>query len=424
MSTEPLAIVPPRTAEDRLLAAVVNVVDRVGFNALTVEQILNDACVSRATFYQYFSNAADCFWSGHRLHADRICERAAVAAADAEHPMRTVLDMLALEAVRSPAVARLVMSETVGAGPTGLLERDALIARLERLGDRAGGRDRIDLPRGILIGATFRFLAIGLDTPTLAKNAASALAEWFDVFRRGPTEPGWAERFTPGPPAIREHPTVTLAVNSRSRTARERIIRATATVIHERGFHALTVADIASAAGISRRRFYTEFPDKTAAFIGTYEYAFEQALAVCAPAFFSASSWPDRVWESAVAFTGFLAREPSLSYLGFAEGHAAGRVFSRRVTETHMAFTLFLEDGYRQEHAAASAPRASAELTAVTIAEIGSQAARASPGLFMRRIMPLAVYVALVPFIGPEQAGKFVKGKFNEVRRPLAVAAR
>jgi AcrR family transcriptional regulator len=188
-------------------------------------------------------------------------------------------------------------------------------------------------------------------------------------------------------------------------------------VVHRCGYHASTVADIAAAAGVSRGQFYKEFACKADAFVAAYERGFELALARCGHAFFSAQEWPERVWASARALTEFLAGEPALCYLGFVECHAVGREFSRRVNDTQQAFTLFLEEGYRQTTAGTSLSRMCSTLTATAIAEAAFLAARAYPGWYIRRLQPLAVYLALTPFIGSREAGLFVSGKLGTTTR-------
>ncbi len=406
-----------RRAEDRLLNAVVSVAATRGYAHLTVDAILAAASVSRASFYQYFSNVEDCFWSAYRLHAQRLYDRLRDAIRGAEHSLPAVLDVLAEQTVVDPVGARVLMGESLAAGPRGLLERDALIARIEQLASsRPVSGIALDLPGSLLIGGTLRFLTVSLEAPTLAKERDGALAAWSTVFRRTNSQTRWSAQFTPLPqrPAGR-HP-LTSRASSRALPRRERIVRATAAAVHSHGYHSLRVKDIVSRARVSRRSFYNEFPDRTAAFIGAYEYAFEQVIAVCAPAFFSSGSWSERVWASAHASTSFLASEPDLCYLGFVESYAPGRRFSQRVNDTQLAFTLFLEEGIRQGRRADCASRGLAALTAVTIAEAGARAARDASGLSMRRIMPLAVYVALAPFVGSDEAGHFVAQKLSVIR--------
>jgi AcrR family transcriptional regulator len=194
---------------------------------------------------------------------------------------------------------------------------------------------------------------------------------------------------------------------------RQRILHATAASVRQKGYRAVTVTDIVSAARISRRSFYNEFPSKADAFIATYERGFEQAIAACAPAFFAERAWPERVWHAAQAFNRFLLREPLIAYLGFVHCYAVGPRFTRRVHDTQLAFTMFLEDGYRQRRESQSLSRACSSLTASAIFEAGFQRLRCGSSLQITQLQPLAVYIALVPLIGRDEAGTFLMAKLS-----------
>src|SRR5579884_975427 len=57
---------------------------------------------------------------------------------------------------------------------------------------------------------------------------------------------------------------------ARTSMSHARICEAMAHVVAERGYSAVTVADVVSAARISRRTFYEHFVDKEACFLETY----------------------------------------------------------------------------------------------------------------------------------------------------------
>lgn len=231
------------------------------------------------------------------------------------------------------------------------------------------------------------------------------------AFARRSSRESLSERFAPGVSREQSRPAPGSGRKRPDGPPRERILRATAATIRDHGYRDTTVAEIAAAAGVSRRTFYNEFPSRSEAFIATYEHGFQQTLAACTPAFLSVSEWPERVWRGAEALTGFMAREHAIAYLGFVECHALGPAFARRVHDTQLAFTLFLEEGYRQRPQAASLSRACSALTAAAIFEVGFQVIRSASSL---RMQPLAVYIALAPFIGLAPAGEFVADKVAE----------
>ena len=404
-------LVPRTRARDRLLHAASEVAAHEGYALLTVERVLLAAGVSRATFYQYFTNIEDCFWSAYRQHSERLVSDVTAAVRGAERRDLAMLDALVDAAISRPDVARLLMTEGLAGGQIGLAERDALVAAIERAVDApAGGRSAVDIPEAILIGGVFRFLSMRLADGGALDGVREEVREWAGAFGRSSPEHSWAARFMPVLPSSSDAPVSARAVRQRG-TSRERILCATAASVREKGYRAMTVSDIVEGAGVSRRLFYNEFPSKSAAFMAAFEDIFQRTIAACTPAFFSSRGWPERVWQSALAFTNFVSREPLLAYLGFVECYAIGPSFAARVHDTQLAFALFLEEGYRQRPEAASLPRSCAALTVAAIVETGFLGSRRGVSLHLRRLQPLAVYVALTPFIGTDEAGRFVTGK-------------
>ncbi|HEV2944015.1 MAG TPA: TetR/AcrR family transcriptional regulator [Solirubrobacteraceae bacterium] len=398
------------SAEDRLLDAVPALASRHGYSNLTVETLLSASRVSRSSFYQHFSNIEDCVWGSYRRHADQLLSDVLAAARSSKPGEAPALTSLLDAAIREPQTALFLMREGLAAGPAGLRERDALIARIaSALSTPASDRPVFDLPADLLVGAVFRFLAMHLEDDA-THDPRQAVLEWAGAFARRSSQHSWSALLSPG---ISSHPPVRSPWPSKRPTgsSRERIMRATAASIREDSFRAITVSDIVARARVSRRGFYNEFASKADAFMAAYEYGFQQSLAAAAPAFFDSREWRERVWDAAQAFTRFLLREPLISYLGFVECYAAGPGFAGRVHDTQLAFTMFLEDGYRQSAKAGSLSRVCSALTASAIFEAGFQGLRSGSSLQVRRMQPLAVYIALVPFIGRDEAGAFVASK-------------
>lgn len=71
------------------------------------------------------------------------------------------------------------MRECLAAGPLGLVQRDALIARI---GCAIKGSTRrestIDLPPEILVGAVFRFLSMHLSDSVVGEGVRGEVREW------------------------------------------------------------------------------------------------------------------------------------------------------------------------------------------------------------------------------------------------------
>ena len=386
----------------RLIASMIELVSREGYSGLSVERLITHAQVSRASFYQYYGSIQDCFsdaWDRAAAEVDeRISRQLAGAGAGA------VAAALAGVAAADPSLARMVLAETLSAGCEGRRRRRELIARLAaRVSD-----ERIELPVGVLLGAVMRYLTICLEGAEPLQGASDAIEQWANRMTRAPTDPQWAARLAPPRLAIAPANGAPHRMAVGPGPTRERIMRATAASVREHGYRATSVAVIATIAGVSRRTFYNEFDDKSDAFIQTYEHAFQIAVAASTVAYFQGSVWPERVWLGLDALTRLFASEPVLGHLGLVEIYAVGRPYFERIHETQLAFTIFLEDGYRQRPGNAELGRGCAMLSGAAIFELAFLAAGENPGLQQRAIHPLATFTALAPFIGLQEAGSFV----------------
>ncbi len=136
-------------------------------------------------------------------------------------------------------------------------------------------------------------------------------------------------------------------------------------------------------------------------------------MVLAASAFFSAVTWPERIWEGLRAISQFPATYPTLAHIGFVESHAVGTPAVQRIDDTRAAFMLFLQQGL--QHAAhPPSPNAQEAITA-TVFEIGYRHARAGNTRDMSGLAYQATYLALAPFLGPEAADEFVGGKLAEI---------
>ena len=105
----------------------------------------------------------------------------------------------------------------------------------------------------------------------------------------------------------------------------ERILRALAAVVAEKGYPAMTIGDIAARASISLSTFYANFADKEEAMLAAVDSGSSQMLATTLPAFRRAPDWPHAVRGAFGAMFAFCAAEPEYTTLGAVDVYAAGR---------------------------------------------------------------------------------------------------
>jgi hypothetical protein len=144
------------------------------------------------------------------------------------------------------------------------------------------------------------------------------------------------------------------------------------------------------------------------------ELIFEQMVAATAGAFFEAqSTWPERIWTTQSGFIGFVVTQPSFAYFGFVESYALGPASALRVDEYMIAFTMFLQEGYRQRAEAAPLSRTAGEAIACAVMEIYTYYLRHHPAEDLWKLAAPLAQMVLAPFIGVEEANGFVEGQLR-----------
>jgi AcrR family transcriptional regulator len=124
----------------RLVAGVARALSEHGYASLSVEHVVEQAGVSRSTFYENFENKHDCVLSAHEMVfgclADEI-EKACAAERDWPEKVMAAVDAAVAFVSDAPDEARLLSLDVVGADPT-VARR--VIASNERLAEmlRAG----------------------------------------------------------------------------------------------------------------------------------------------------------------------------------------------------------------------------------------------------------------------------------------------
>ncbi len=119
---------------ERLLAAMLRAVAELGHRAVTVQDVLDRAGVSRPTFYEHFENKEDCFLAALDAAATRFLNRLEAAASEGGDDWRDRLRMGMEELLRfvtaDPDAARTLIVESRAAGSAALLRRDELLDKL------------------------------------------------------------------------------------------------------------------------------------------------------------------------------------------------------------------------------------------------------------------------------------------------------
>lgn len=134
---------------ERLLVAMIEAVSEIGYRALTVQDVLNRAGISRPTFYVQFEDREDCFLAAFDSSAKLLFARLEAAAKGAEPNWRGRLRAALAELLRfvvdEPEAARAVIVAARASTPEGLRRRDELLDRFAAFIDREA-REELDDP--------------------------------------------------------------------------------------------------------------------------------------------------------------------------------------------------------------------------------------------------------------------------------------
>jgi AcrR family transcriptional regulator len=117
------------------------------------------------------------------------------------------------------------------------------------------------------------------------------------------------------------------------RDQRERLLAAVPSVAAERGYEAMSVADIVKRAAVSRNAFYKNFSDKQDCVAAAHEIGHARLFDVLSAPCYEGATINERVEHSLAAALDALAAEPDLARLLFVEGPSAGEDIALRYHE-------------------------------------------------------------------------------------------
>lgn len=425
---------PPRdTPRERLMDGMIAAVARHGCTDATIAHAIADAHVSRSTFYEQFTDKEDCFLAAYEDLAGRMTHKLREAVEGAPWPEKAEAMMSSVLDPEEQATPRwrLLLSLARGGGPRVRLARERLVTELEGLLDRLldnppANTLTLDIPAKALLGGVRSVISIRRYQGDLDGSVREQLLAWARSYAVPAEHPrhsgaywiglGAALADDPRAPPVREPRRLPrgrsrLPADVVSGEYHARIIKATSEVMRRDGYAATKIAEIVAAAGVSRNVFYNLFHSKEEAFIAAQRLGLQEGVAACSKAFFDAPSWPERVWNGVHALLERMTAGPDLSYVVVVEPNAAGTRALQRVIDTLKAFTIFLEEGYRQNPQAAELPRICSDAIAGALFELLYHHATHDLLDRLPELTPQFAYVALAPFLGPQQASEVVHAK-------------
>jgi AcrR family transcriptional regulator len=184
---------------------------------------------------------------------------------------------------------------------------------------------------------------------------------------------------------------------------RDRLAAGIIATVAENGYHETSISQIAAAAGVSRRTFYSYFETKEACFLATFELIEEHLAAVMSEAAASERTWPAKVRVELGAMLEELAANPNLVRFALIAPRAAGGPFRERYRVLLERLIEVIAD--ERPASRSKTPTEGAELAmAGGLAALVVAKVTAEEGERLGDLLPELVELALTPYIGHEKA--------------------
>ena len=193
---------------------------------------------------------------------------------------------------------------------------------------------------------------------------------------------------------------------------RERIMAAVAGSVSARGYAGMTVEDVISLAGVSRRTFYDHFKSKEDAFLVAYDGVCVQLYELVLGAYTRAPNDFERLRDSIDTFLRFLATEPAFADMCIVEVLAAGPKAIERRDHLMRDFAAMFDAAGRGLSEDDIPPPLTAEAIVGGIYEVVYKRVLRGTTASLPELVPELLYFGVVPYMGRDAA----KARFVSTR--------
>ena len=157
-----------------------------------------------------------------------------------------------------------------------------------------------------------------------------------------------SRQLAPGPSTDRE---------SVERNQRERLFAATVAVVADKGYEAMTVADLVELAGVSRGAFYRLFANKLECFLATLDELLEMAGPSVLDVYYETEgSWDRRLGAMLESLAAMVVAQPAAARVAWVELYAAGPEAVERVERLDARVEAIVRTALRESPEHADAP--------------------------------------------------------------------
>jgi AcrR family transcriptional regulator len=187
---------------------------------------------------------------------------------------------------------------------------------------------------------------------------------------------------------------------------RERLLEAVAAVTARLGYADTTVADIHTAAGVSRKTFYEHFNNKEDVFLAAYDELSQRLLDHVEAALVQARSFEEGVTSCLAAFLDFCSSEPKFAQMCIVEVLSAGPGALERRNTTMRGFAELVERGAALGAPDATPPSLTAQTIVGGIYEVVYSRLVENRSGELPQLLPDLAFAVMLPYAGAAAARK------------------
>lgn len=190
--------------------------------------------------------------------------------------------------------------------------------------------------------------------------------------------------------------------------------------VAEAGYPSVTVSQIAAAAGVSRRTFYTYFLSKEECFLSTFELVADYLCEVAGAAAEAEKDWPEAVRARIAAAVGVFAANPDLLRFCLVAPVQAGGAPAARYQSGVSSALRELSVGKPDPPAVGEPSPAVEESLMGGMISLLTRNVESGEDAALSALLPDLILLYLTPYIGYEAAARVASptGEAGQVRSP------
>jgi AcrR family transcriptional regulator len=185
---------------------------------------------------------------------------------------------------------------------------------------------------------------------------------------------------------------------------RDRIIAGMIATVAQHGYHDATITQVAAAAGVSRRTFYTYYSSKEECFFDTYDVIAQHLRDAIRESTAGLEDWPDLVRAKFAVTLDFFAANPDLARFLMIAPTRAGEEIAARYRRAIGNTLAELTAGMPPPPATRAPSQAVQHSLIGGIAALIVNKVQAGEGERLPELLPDLLELALAPYLGREEA--------------------